>query len=118
MYEDNIACIKWTNSVIGGRGCAKQIDIRKHFAHEAAQLGYLRLKRVSTTDQLANVFTIESPRASSQNSMMRVSLVFAGLCGLTSMGSVLTRGIVILSASSQGPRRPGPYEGCFAVARI
>ena len=26
-------------------------------AHEAAQLGHLRLKRVSTTDQLAHVFT-------------------------------------------------------------
>ena len=36
---------------------AKHVDIHKHRAYEAAQLGHLRLKRVSTTDQLANVFT-------------------------------------------------------------
>ena len=57
MYEDNTACIEWTNNVIGGRERAKHTDIRKHFAHEAAQLGHLRLYRVSTADQLADVFT-------------------------------------------------------------
>ena len=35
----------------------KHIDIRKHFAHEAVQVGHLRLHRVSTSYQLANVFT-------------------------------------------------------------
>ena len=43
--------------MIGGRERAKHIDIRKNFAHEAAQIGHLRLKRVSTDDQLADVFT-------------------------------------------------------------
>ena len=57
VYEDNTACIEWTNNVIGGRERAKHIDIRKHFAHEAVQLGHLRLIRVATTDQLADVFT-------------------------------------------------------------
>ena len=64
VYEDNTAFIEWTNNVIasdspliGGRERAKHIDIRQHFAHEAAKLGHLRLKRVSTTDQLAYVFT-------------------------------------------------------------
>ena len=52
-YEDKTACIEWTNNVIGGRERAKHIEIRKHFAHEAAQIGHLRLKRVSTDDQLA-----------------------------------------------------------------
>ena len=55
VYEDNTACIEWNNNVIGGRERAKNIDIRKHFAHEAAQIGHLRLKRVSTDDQLADV---------------------------------------------------------------
>ena len=54
VYEDNTACIEWTNNVIGGRERAKHIDILNHFAHEAA---HLRLKRVSTDDQLADVFT-------------------------------------------------------------
>ena len=57
VYEHNTACSEWTNNVIGGRECAKHIDIRKHFAHETAQLGHLRFKRESTTDQLADVFT-------------------------------------------------------------
>ena len=57
VYKDKTACIEWTDKLIGGRERAKHIEIRKHFAHEAAQLGHLRLKRVSTTDQLANVFT-------------------------------------------------------------
>ena len=43
VYEDNTECIEWTNNVIGGRERAKHIDIRKHFAHEAAQLRHLRL---------------------------------------------------------------------------
>lgn len=57
VYEDNNACIEWSNNVIGGRERAKHIDIRKHFAHEAIQNGHLRLVRVDTTDQLADVFT-------------------------------------------------------------
>ncbi len=27
VYEDNMACIKWGNNIIGGRGRAKHIDI-------------------------------------------------------------------------------------------
>jgi hypothetical protein len=57
VYEDNTACIEWSNNIICGRERAKHIDIRKHFAHEAIQLGYLRLLRVSTTQQLADIFT-------------------------------------------------------------
>ena len=57
VYEDSTECIEWINNVICSRERAKHIDIRKHFVHEKAQVGHLRLKRVSTTDQLANVFT-------------------------------------------------------------
>ena len=57
--------VEWTNNVNCGRERAERIDIRKHwhFAHEAAQLGHLRLKKVSTTDQLADVFTKSLQRA-------------------------------------------------------
>ena len=57
VYEDNNACIEWSNHVIGGRERAKHIDIRKHFAHEVIKHGHLRLVRVDTSDQLADVFT-------------------------------------------------------------
>ncbi len=57
LYEDNTACIEWGNNVIGGRERAKHIDIHKHYAYEAIQLGHARLVRVSTANQLADVLT-------------------------------------------------------------
>jgi hypothetical protein len=57
VYEDNTACIEWSNNVIGGRERAKHIDISMQFAHGAIQNGHLRLIRVSTTQQLADIFT-------------------------------------------------------------
>jgi hypothetical protein len=57
VYEDNNACIEWSNNIIGGRERAEHIDIRKHFAHEAVQNGHLRLIRVDTSKQLADIFT-------------------------------------------------------------
>jgi hypothetical protein len=57
IHEDNNACIEWGNNVIGGRERAKHIDIRKHFAHEVIQNGHIRLVRVDTANQLADVFT-------------------------------------------------------------
>ncbi len=57
VYEDNNACIEWSSNIIGGRERAKHIDIRKHIAHEAVQNGHLRLIRVNTSKQLADIFT-------------------------------------------------------------
>ena len=55
VYEDNTARNEWGNSVIGGRERAKHIDIQKHFAHEVIQNGHMKLIRVSTTSQLADI---------------------------------------------------------------
>ena len=57
MYEDKTACIEWGNNVISGRERAKHIDIPKHFAHEVIQIGHMKLIRVSTTSQLADILT-------------------------------------------------------------
>ena len=57
MYEDNAACIEWGNHVIGGRERAKHIDIRKNFAHETIQNRQMRLIKVETSSQLADIFT-------------------------------------------------------------
>ena len=57
MYEDNTACIEWGNHIIGGRERAKHIDIRKRFAHEVIQNGHMKLVRVSTSAQLADILT-------------------------------------------------------------
>ena len=61
VYEDNTACIKWGNHVIGGRERAKHIDIRKHFAHEVIQIQEMRLIKVDTSNQLADIFTKPLP---------------------------------------------------------
>ncbi len=65
VYEDNTACIEWGNHIIGGRErakvAAKHIDIRKHFAHEAIQNRHMRLIRVWTDEQLADIFTRALP---------------------------------------------------------
>ena len=57
VYEDNAACIEWGKHVIGGRERAKHIDIRKHFAHETIQKRQMRLIKVETSSQLADIFT-------------------------------------------------------------
>ena len=57
IYEDNTACIEWSNHVMGGRERAKHIDIRKHFAHEAVQNGHMRLYKIPTEYQLADLLT-------------------------------------------------------------
>ena len=61
VYEDNTACIEWGNHVIGGRERAKHIDIRKHFAHEVIQRQEMRLVKVDTSLQLADIFTKPLP---------------------------------------------------------
>jgi hypothetical protein len=57
VYEDNTACIEWGNNVISGRERAKHIDIRKHFAHEVIWNGEMKLIKVLTTSQLADILT-------------------------------------------------------------
>ena len=61
VYEGNTACIKWGNHIVGRRERAKHIDIRKHFAHEVIHNPHTRLVRVSTSQQLADIFTKALP---------------------------------------------------------
>ncbi len=57
IYEDNTACIDWGNNVIGGRDLASNIYTRKHFSHEVIQNGAMRLIKVPTAQQLADILT-------------------------------------------------------------
>ncbi len=56
VYEDNTACIEWGNHVIGGREGAKHIDLHKHFAHETIQNRMIRLIKIDTSKQPADIF--------------------------------------------------------------
>jgi hypothetical protein len=57
VFEDNTACIEWANHVIGGHERAKSIDISIHLAHEAVQNGHMRLYKIATEFQLADIHT-------------------------------------------------------------
>jgi hypothetical protein len=57
VYEDNTTCIKWGKHVIGRRELAKHIDICKHFAHETIQNHRMRLVKVDTSNQFADIST-------------------------------------------------------------
>ncbi len=48
-YEDNTACIEWGKHVIGGRACAKHIELSTHFMHETIQNRQMRLIKVDTS---------------------------------------------------------------------
>jgi hypothetical protein len=61
VYKDNTACIEWGYHKIGRCERTRHVDIRKHFAHEVIQNQHMRLVRVSTNDQLANIFTKAVP---------------------------------------------------------
>ncbi len=57
VNEDKTACIEWGKNVIGGRERTRNNNTRKHFAHEVKQNGHMRLTRVPTALQLADVLT-------------------------------------------------------------
>jgi hypothetical protein len=62
-FEDNTACIEWSDHLMGGRERAKHIDIPKHFAHEAVQNGHIRLRMVTFAEfQLADLLAKGLPR--------------------------------------------------------
>ncbi len=61
VYDDNNASIEWGKHILGGHERAKNIDIRKHFAHEVIQNRHMRLIRVPTDEQLADIFAKELP---------------------------------------------------------
>ena len=55
---------QWFSSVCSGAGSetplskeSKHIDIRKHFAHEVIQNGQMRLVKVPTSAQMADILT-------------------------------------------------------------
>ena len=57
VYKDNTARSVWGNNVIGGRECAKHIDILKHLAHEVIQNSQMWLVKVPTSAQMADILT-------------------------------------------------------------
>jgi hypothetical protein len=57
IYEDNIACIEWGNTVICSRESAKHIDIRKHLAHEVLQHCAMLPVKIPIAQQMVVILT-------------------------------------------------------------
>jgi hypothetical protein len=111
VYEDNSACIEWGNNVIGGRERAKQIDIRKHFAHEVIQNGEMRLIKVPTLALPADILT-KGPHL--PQSTLCVERILGRRRTSTLKGtSVLKRGKVAKAIRVKSSH-VGPYEECAA----
>jgi hypothetical protein len=109
VFEDNNACIEWGNNVIGGRERAKHIDIRKHFAHEAIQNGFMRLIRVPTSRQLADIQGTSSTAMASMHRRPRrmpsMQGILRGRIQYSLAAFVLKRGraIAVFKSSHVGP---------------
>ena len=63
MMEDNAACIKMIeNPVVSSRN--KYIELDCHFVRDHHKLGHVRIKKVATADQTADILTKRLPRES------------------------------------------------------
>lgn len=62
LYEDNAACIKMVeNPVISGRN--KYVELDCHFVREHHDLGNIKMKKINTDNQRADLLTKNLARA-------------------------------------------------------
>ena len=57
IFEDNNTCIAWSEGAVGGSDRAKHIDLRQHFVHEAVEQKILKLGRINSSDNAADIMT-------------------------------------------------------------
>ena len=62
VAEDNATAISWSEGSVGGSDRAKHIDLREHYVHDAVAQGVLKLIKVSTEDNLADLLTKPLPK--------------------------------------------------------
>ena len=57
MFADNETCILWSEGSVGGNECAKHVDLRVHFVHEASIAGHLQLHKIDSKLKAADILT-------------------------------------------------------------
>ena len=62
VCEDNASAISWSEGAVGGSDRAKHIDLRVHYVHDAVAEGVLKLVKVPSEDNLADLFTKPLPK--------------------------------------------------------
>jgi hypothetical protein len=63
IYEDNRTCIAWSEGSVGGGDCAKHINLREHFVHDAVEAKILKLMPVNRIYNVADLLTKPSTKA-------------------------------------------------------
>ena len=56
-FADNETCITWSEGSVGGNECAKHIDLRVQFVHEARVAGHLELCKLDSKVNAADILT-------------------------------------------------------------
>ena len=62
VCEDNATAISWSEGAVGGSDRAKHIDLRQHYVHDAVSQGVLKLVKVPSEENLADLFTKPLPK--------------------------------------------------------
>ena len=57
VFADNETCIKWSEGSVGGSERAKHVDLRIHFVHEAVTAKHLKLNKVDSKLNGADILT-------------------------------------------------------------
>ena len=57
IYEDNRTCVAWSEGSVGGSDRAKHIDLREHLVHDAVERGFLKLKPIASSSNVADLLT-------------------------------------------------------------
>ena len=57
IFEDNKCCVAWSEGSVGGSERAKHIDLRKHFVHDAVQAKILKLQKIDSKYNAADLLT-------------------------------------------------------------
>ena len=57
IFEDNECCVAWSEGSVGGSERAKHIDLRKQFVHDAVQAKILKLQKIDSKNNAADLLT-------------------------------------------------------------
>ena len=57
MFADNETCIKWSEGAVGGSERAKHVDLRIHFIHDAVAARHLKLNKIDSKLNGADILT-------------------------------------------------------------
>ena len=57
VFADNETCDKWSEGAVGGSECAKHVDLRIHFVHDAVAAKYLKLIKIESKLNGADILT-------------------------------------------------------------